>query len=113
MLCTSLEPPVVKSGGKVKNPAEDIILAKSALVFHDSKNFDSSNGMLDLDACPGYFYMSSCTTVSPPRSSRSLLKAATSEAGSIPASSMAAPSACVSVCIHWPHSWLMSKHAAW
>lgn len=55
MLRTSLEPPIVKSGGKVKNPADEIILAKSALVLHNPKDFGSSDGMLDLDACPGYF----------------------------------------------------------
>jgi len=54
MLRTSLEPPIVKSGGKVKNPADEVILAKSALVFYNPKDLDSSNGMLDLDACPGY-----------------------------------------------------------
>lgn len=55
MLRTRLEPPIVKSGGKVKNPADEIILAKSALVFYNPQNLDTSNGMLDLDACPGYF----------------------------------------------------------
>lgn len=55
MLRTSLEPPIVKSGGKVKNPADEIILAKSALVLHNPKDFGSSDGMFDLDACPGYF----------------------------------------------------------
>ncbi len=55
MLYTSPEPPIVKSGGKMKNPADEIILAKSALVFYNPKNFDSSNGMLDPDASPGYF----------------------------------------------------------
>lgn len=55
MLRTSLEPPIVKSGGKVKNSADEIILAKPALVFYNPENLDSSNGMLDLDACPGYF----------------------------------------------------------
>lgn len=54
MLRTRLEPPIVKSGGKVKNPADEIILAKSALVFYNPQNLDTSNGMLDLDACPGY-----------------------------------------------------------
>lgn len=58
MLRTSHEPPIVKSGGKVKNPANEIIFAKSALVFHDSKDFDPSDGVLDLDACPGYFCVS-------------------------------------------------------
>lgn len=58
MLRTSLEPPIVKSGGKVKNPADEIILAKSALVFHDPKDFGSSDSVLDLDACPGYFCVS-------------------------------------------------------
>lgn len=55
MLRTSIEPPIVKSGGKVKNPADEVILAKSALVFHDSKDFGFSDCVLDLDACPGYF----------------------------------------------------------
>lgn len=55
MLRTSLEPPIEKSGGKVKNPAGEIILAKSALVLHNPKDFGSSDGMLDLDTCPGYF----------------------------------------------------------
>lgn len=54
MLRTSLEPPIVKSGGKVENPAAEIILAKSALVFNDPKDFNPSDGMLDLDARPGY-----------------------------------------------------------
>ena len=52
MLLTSLEPPVVKSGGK--DPADEIIFAKSAFVLHNPKDFGSSDGMLDLDACPGY-----------------------------------------------------------
>lgn len=55
MLRTSNEPPIVKSGGEMKNPADEIILAKSALVFYNPKNLYSSNGMLDFDACPGYF----------------------------------------------------------
>lgn len=42
----------------MKKPADEIILAKSVLFFHDPKDFDSSNGMLDLDACPGYFCIS-------------------------------------------------------
>lgn len=54
MLLTSLEPPVVKSGGKGKDPADEIIFAKSAFVLHNPKDFGSSDGMLDLDACPGY-----------------------------------------------------------
>lgn len=38
----------MKSGGKVKNPADEIILAKSALLLYNSKNFGSANGMFDL-----------------------------------------------------------------
>lgn len=55
MLLTRLKPPIVKSGGKVENLADEIILAKSALVFYNPENFGSSNGVLDLDACAGYF----------------------------------------------------------
>lgn len=58
MLRTSLEPPIVKSGGKVKNPADEIILTKSALVFYNPKNFGSSDGVFDLDTCAGYFCFS-------------------------------------------------------
>lgn len=44
----------MKSGGKVKNPADEIILAKSALLLYNSKNFGSANGMFDLDTGSGY-----------------------------------------------------------
>lgn len=57
MLRTSLEPPVVKSSGKVENPVDEIILAKSALVLHDPKDFGSPDGVLDLDVCAGYFFI--------------------------------------------------------
>lgn len=58
MLRTSLAPSIVKSGGKVKNPTDEIILTKSALVFYNPKNYGSSDGMLDLDACAGYLCIS-------------------------------------------------------
>ena len=58
MLRTSLEPPIMKSGGKVKNPADEIFLAKSALLFYNPKNLYSSYGMFNLDACPGNFSVS-------------------------------------------------------
>lgn len=57
MLRISREPPIGKSGDKVKNLVDKIILTESVLVFHDPKNFDSSNGGLYLHVCPGYFYI--------------------------------------------------------
>ncbi len=55
MLHTSQESPVMKSGGKMKNFADEVILAQSALVFDDAKDLRSTNGMLDLDSRLGNF----------------------------------------------------------
>ena len=50
MLRTSHESPVVKSGGKMENFADEIILAQSALILYNPQNLDTANGMFHFDA---------------------------------------------------------------
>ena len=52
MLRTSLESPIVKSGGNVKNFADEIILAQSTLVFDNSENLGASNSMFNFNSRP-------------------------------------------------------------
>lgn len=50
MLRSSLESPIVKSGGKMENFADKVILAQSTLILYNPKNFDTANGMFHFDA---------------------------------------------------------------
>ena len=55
MLRTCLEPPVVKSGGKVENFADEVILAQSALILYNPKDLDTADSMFHFDAGTRYF----------------------------------------------------------
>ena len=50
MLRTCHESPVVKSGGKMENSADEVILAQSTLILYNPKNLDTANGMFHFDA---------------------------------------------------------------
>ena len=52
MLRTSLESPVMKPGGNVKNFADEIILAQSTLVLDNSENLGTSNRMFNFNSRP-------------------------------------------------------------
>ena len=54
MLRTCLEPPIVKSGGKVENFADEVILAQSALILYNPKNLDTADGVFHFDAGTRY-----------------------------------------------------------
>ena len=53
MLSTFQKTPVMKTGGNVKNIADEIILAQSAFVLYYSENLCSPNCMFHFDSSSG------------------------------------------------------------
>ncbi len=54
MLCMSQESPVMKPGCKMKDFADEVVLAKSAFVFDNSQYLCATNRMFNFDSCFGY-----------------------------------------------------------